>query len=213
MAAALKPEVRSIFVTPVCTHYLPVAQQANAQLRPLILERMQAGDPVPMRGLGWRSRSDFESWGGLHAQTLFRVLRELANGLTATRAGGRVDLEWRISASAAVRQNGEHGEISTRPGGFWSGVYYIDDGYAKSDDEALGGELILSDPRGPAPAMVAPELCFRMTGGLTAGMSETIRPKSGMIVLFPSWLPCGEKRYEGANHRIAVEFDLASPAA
>jgi hypothetical protein len=66
MAATLKPEVRSIFVTPVCTHYLPVAQQANAQLRPLILERMQASEPTPLRGLGWRSRPDFDSWGGLH---------------------------------------------------------------------------------------------------------------------------------------------------
>jgi hypothetical protein len=52
-----------------------------------------------------------------------------------------------------------------------------------------------------------------MPGGLTAGMNETIRPKSGMIVLFPSWLPCGEKRYEGANHRITVELDLAPPSS
>jgi Putative 2OG-Fe(II) oxygenase len=213
MATALKPQVQSIFVTPVCTHFLAVAQEANAGWKPLILERMQAKESKPKHGLGWRSTLDFESWGGLHAQTLFRVLRELANNLTATRGGGRVELDWRISACAVVRQNGEHGEICTRPGGFWSGVYYVDDGYAKSDDVALGGELILSDPRGPAPAMVAPDLAFRVPGGLTAGLNETIRPKSGMILLFPSWIPCGEKRYDGANHRITIEFDLAPPVS
>lgn len=60
--------------------------------------------------------------------------------------------------------------------------------------------------------MVAPDLCFRMHGGLTTGMSETVRPKSGMIILFPSPLPCDEKRYVGAHHLIVIEFDLAPPA-
>lgn len=211
MAAPTKPQIRSAFPTPICTHYLPVAPETNAELKPLILERMQGGQPPPEAGLGWRSAPDFESWGGSRVQTLFRVLRELANMLTATRAGGRVDFEWRIAASAAVRSKGEHADIRARPGGFWSALYYVDDGYAKSDDVALGGEIILSDPRGIAPAMVAPELALRIPGGLTAGMSETIRPQSGMIVLFPSWMPVGEKRYDGANHRIAIEADLLPP--
>ena len=200
MAAPTKPQIRSAFPTPICTHYLPVAPETNAELKPLILERMQGGQPPPEAGLGWRSAPDFESWG-----------RELANMLTATRAGGRVDFDWRIAASAAVRSKGEHADIRARPGGFWSALYYVDDGYAKSDDAALGGEVILADPRGIAPAMVAPELALRIPGGLTAGMSETIRPQSGMIVLFPSWMPVGEKRYDGANHRIAIEADLLPP--
>jgi len=206
--AVTKPQIRSMFATPVCLHFLPVAQEANADLRPLILERAQAGG---MNGQGWRSAADFESWGGVHAQTLLRVLRDLADSLTATRAGGRLTLDWKIACAAAVRQKGEYQERLARPGAFWSGVYYVDDGYHKSDDEALGGECELADPRGVLPAMLAPNLGFRMPGGLTAGHTEAIRPQSGMIILHPSWQPRGERRHDGPDPRITVEFDLGVP--
>jgi len=182
--AAGKPQIRSLFATPVSIHYLPVAQDVNAELRPLIVERAAPG----ARGQGWRSEPDFAQWSGDAAQTLFRVARDLADGLTATRTGGRVVLDWKIEASACLRQKGEYRESAARPGAVWSGVYYVDDGYAKSDDEGLGGECELGDPRGPLPAMVAPQFAYRIPGGLTAGASEIIRPQTGMIVLHPSWL-------------------------
>ena len=208
--AATKPQIRSMFATPVCVHFHPVAQEANAELRPLILEKAQ-NHQNNNHGEGWRSPPDFESWGGDQAQTLFRVLRDLADSLTATRAGGRVTFAWKITAAAAIRQKGEYQERTARPGAFWAGVYYVDDGYQKSDDEALGGECELADPRGVLPAMIAPHLGFRVTNGLTAGYTETIRPQSGMIILHPAWQPRGERRYAGNAQRITVEFELAVP--
>ncbi len=207
-----KPQTRSLFATPVCVHFFPVAAEVNADLRPLILDKAQGGGGASARGQGWRSAPDFESWGGGHAQTLFRVVRDLANSLTATRAGGRVTLEWSVQACAAMRQKGDYQEVTARPGAFWSGIYYVDDGYAKSDDAALGGECELADPRGALPAMVAPQLAFRVPGGLAAGQSEIIRPQSGMILLHPSWQARGERRYDGPAQRLAIEFDLAAPA-
>lgn len=207
---ATKPQIRSMFATPVCLHFHPVAQEANAELRPLILEKAPnlGGNN---HGEGWRSAADFESWGGGQAQTLFRVLRDLADSLTATRAGGRITLDWKITAAATIRQKGEYQERNARPGAFWAGVYYVDDGYQKSDDEALGGECELGDPRGVLPAMIAPQLGFRVPNGLTAGQMETIRPQSGMIILHPAWQPRGERRYDGNAQRITIEFDLAVP--
>lgn len=205
-----KPQIRSLFATPVCVHFLPVAAEVNADLRPIVLEKAQSA-PGP-RGQGWRSQHDFESWGGGHAQTLFRVVRDLANSLTSTRTGARVTLDWSIQSCAAVRQKGDYQEMSARPGAFWSGIYYVDDGYAKSDDEALGGECELTDPRGALPAMVAPGLAYRVPGGLAAGASEIIRPQSGMIVLHPSWQPRGERRYDGPAQRVSIEFDLLQPS-
>lgn len=205
-----KPQTRSLFATPVCVHFLPVAAEVNADLRPLILEKAQGASGA--RGQGWRSGSDFESWGGAHLQTLFRVLRDLANSLTATRSGGRLTLDWSVTAWAAMRQKGDTQDMAARPGAFWSGIYYVDDGYQKSDDEALGGECELADPRGALPAMVAPNLAYRVPGGLAAGQSELIRPQSGMILLHPSWQPRGERRYDGAAQRLAIEFDLSAPA-
>ncbi len=209
--AASKPQIRSMFATPVCVHFHPVAQEANLELRPLILEKAQNLAANNNHGQGWRSPADFESWGGAQAQTLFRILRDLADSLTATRAGARLTLDWKIAAAATIRQKGEYQERAARPGAFWAGVYYVDDGYQKSDDEALGGECELADPRGVLPAMVAPSLGFRVPNGLTAGQTETIRPQSGMIILHPAWQPRGERRYDGNAQRIAVEFDLAVP--
>ena len=205
--ATPKPQIKSTFATPSCIHFLPVANEVNVDLRALATQRFAVATGVK-GGEGWHSDSDLESWGGNAAQTLFRVLRELADAMTATRAGGRVSVDWKITACATVRQKGEYGAMAARPGAFWSGVYFIDDGYNKSDDVALGGEVELADPRGALPAMVAPQLAFRIPGGGSAGQTETIRPSSGMIVLHPSWQPRGERRYDGEGQRITIEFDL-----
>ena len=206
-----KPQIRSLFPTPVCVHFLPVAQEANAELRPLVLAKMEEDGAQSVRGQGWRSAPDFEEWGGSHVQTLFRVARELADSVTATRGGGRVSLDWTVRATASVRQKGDYLEMAARPGAVWSGVYFVDDGYAKSDDEALGGECELADPRGALPAMVAPQYAFRIPGGASAGQSETIRPATGMILLYPSWQPRGERLFEGGAQRVSIEFDLSLP--
>ncbi len=205
--AASKPQIRSLFATPVAIHFLPVAQDVNAALRPLILERAQPGT----RGQGWRSANDLMSWAGDPAETVLRVARDLADSLTSTRTGTRVHLEWKAEATASVRQPGEYRESDARPGAFWSGIYYVDDGYAKSDDATLGGECELADPRGPLPAMVAPQYGFRIPGGQSAGHTEIIRPQSGMIVLHPSWLMRGERRHDGEQSRVTIEFDLTPP--
>ncbi len=209
--ATQKPQIRNMFATPVCVHFLPVAQEVNAELRALVLERVVPGTSGEPPGQGWLSAPDFESWGSTPAQTLFRMLKELADGLTSTRSGARVTFEWNITACATVRQKGDHIGLAARPGAMWSGTYFVDDGYAKSDDETLGGEVELADPRGALPAMVAPHLAFRIPGGATAGYSEFIRPQSGMIVLHPSWQARGERRFEGASQRVAIDFDLLPP--
>ena len=111
-----------------------------------------------------------------------------------------------------MRQKGDYLETTARPGAVWSGVYFVDDGYAKSDDQALGGECEFADPRGALPAMVAPQYAFRIPGGATAGMSEVIRPATGMILVHPSWQPRGERLFDGTAQRITIEFDLTPPA-
>lgn len=204
--ATPKPQIRNMFATPVCVHFLPIAPETNAELRPLIAERAGGASAH-----GWRSGADFDEWGAGPSQTLFRVVRELADSLTSTRAGARISLDWKIAGAAAMRQKGDYVPMAARPGAFWSGIYFVDDGYAKSDDEALAGEVELGDPRGVLPAMVAPHLAYRIPGGIAAGAAELIRPQAGMIILHPSWLPRGERRFEGSVQRVTVEFDLMVP--
>src|ERR1700759_1168745 len=205
--ATPKPQIKSTFATPLCTHFLPVANEVNVDLRALATQRFAVATNM-LQGEGWRSDNDMESWGGNATQTLFRVLRELADGLTATRGSGRVSLDWKIAANASVMQKGDYRAMAARPGALWSGLYVVDDGYNKSDDENLGGEIELADPRGALPAMIAPQFAFRIPNGGSAGQTETIRPTAGMIIMHPSWQLRGERRYDGDSQRVTIEFDL-----
>ena len=91
-------------------------------------------------------------------------------------------------------------------------MYFVDDGYAKSDDEVSAASASSLDPRGvPAGDTSRRNLGFRIPGGTTAGMSEIIRPQNGMIVMYPGWMTRGERRFEGAGQRVTIEFELALP--
>lgn len=207
--SASKPQVRSLFATPLCTHFIPIAHDVNSDLRPLVITRVE--NESPSRGQGRYIREDFREWGNHHAQTLATVVSDLADSLTATRGGQRVKTEWKIASRACLRIKGDYQEMTARPGSFWSGLYFVDDGFANSDDDALGGHVEFGDPRGSLPAMAAPQLSFRMPGGQNAGYSEIVRPQTGMILLHPSWLPRGQRRYDGDGQRITIEFNLAVP--
>jgi hypothetical protein len=57
--------------------------------------------------------------------------------------------------------------------------------------------------------MYAPLLAFAMPGGQSAGASELIFPKSGQLVLFPSWLAHAVRPYEGGRERISIAFNFS----
>ncbi|MGE5150505.1 MAG: putative 2OG-Fe(II) oxygenase [Rhodospirillaceae bacterium] len=54
--------------------------------------------------------------------------------------------------------------------------------------------------------MNAPHL--RMTGNLSAGSTERIRPKAGRLVMFPSWVFHQVRPYHGGAERISIAFNL-----
>ena len=64
------------------------------------------------------------------------------------------------------------------------------------------------DPRGPAPMMHAPSLKFAGDDGLTAGSAQTIRPKPGLLFIFPSFLMHGVRPYRGNGLRISVAINF-----
>jgi uncharacterized protein (TIGR02466 family) len=45
-------------------------------------------------------------------------------------------------------------------------------------------------------------------GGQSAGASELIHPRSGQLVLFPSWLLHAVRPYRGDRERISVAFNF-----
>ncbi len=205
----INAEIRSYFATPVVVATLPDAEALNLELGRIILEREQKEAGVQHSNLGgWQSSWDFEAWGGAAAKRLLDAARELATRMTSDRAGRPVRLAWRCNAWANVNRRGHGNEFHTHPGAYWSGTYYVDDG-GIAEDHALGGEFEIQDPRGVAPAMYAPHLGFAMPGGQSAGASELIFPKSGQLILFPSWLQHAVRPYQGDRLRISVAFNFS----
>jgi uncharacterized protein (TIGR02466 family) len=206
--ARMQAEIRSYFATPVVIATLPDAAELNAELRRIILEHEREHQSVHHSNLGgWQSSWDFETWGGPAAKRLLDGARELATRLTSDRTGKAVRIAWTTNAWANVNRRNHGNEFHTHPGAYWSGTYYVDDG-GIGDDPALGGEFEMQDPRGVAPAMYAPRLGFAVPGGQSAGASELIHPRSGQMVLFPSWLLHAVRPYHGDRERISVAFNF-----
>lgn len=205
---ALEIAVRGLFATPVAAIALPEPKARNARLRGLILERRrQCASIQSSNAGGWHSERDLADWGGPDAKEILTLAQSAATRLTADRFGRAVKPNWVLQAWANANGPGDGNIAHYHAGSFWSGTYYVGDGGCGSDP-ALGGEFEMIDPRGPAPAMYAPILRFAGEDGLSAGSGETIRPKPGLLFLFPSWLCHQVRPYRGGALRISIAFNL-----
>ncbi len=205
-------EVRSVFPTPVVIARPPMGAADNRRLAETILARAATDAGVTHSNMsGWQSADDFPKWGGQEGEKVIAFARALADRLTGNRAGNRVGIDWFVNAWANVNRAGHANQVHAHPGCLWSGCYYVDDGGAGADPEA-GGAFEIMDPRGLAPAMYAPELAPALAGCQSMGGSELIVPETGMMLLFPAWLPHGVRPYRGTGTRISVAFNFALPA-
>jgi len=200
--------MRHLFPTPIVTAMLQHGAAINAELRESILAREAQGPGQQHSNLGgWQSEPDFHVWSGTAGERVLHAAVELANQHTVDRQGNSVRLTWNIGCWANVNRRSHGNEFHTHPGAFWSGVYYVEDG-GTSRSPDLGGEFEIQDPRGVAPVMYAPLLTVSGPAGPSMGASEMLRPRSGMMVLFPSWLQHGVRPYLGDSIRISVAFNL-----
>jgi len=198
-----------LFPTPIASMLMPEHERINAALEARILEREQAVESTQHSNWGgWQSEWDFPDWCGPEGQQVLGAAQKIATQMTVDRAGRPVPgLAWEMNAWANVNRQGQGNEFHTHPGAFWSATYYVRDGGIGADP-GLGGEFEMQDPRGIAPAMLAPLLAFRSQGGLSVGVSETVSPRAGMLIMFPSWLSHGVRPYLGDDIRISVALNL-----
>jgi len=209
--AAREPraDVKLMFPTPVALLPLPALHRQNEMLKQAILARAASHPSIQASNHGgWQSDWKMQDWAGPALTGLLDVARTLTNGLTRDRQDREVKVEWKANAWANVNGPGDANEFHVHPGAFWSGVYVVDDAGCGADP-SLGGELELLDPRGAGPAMYAPLLAFAGPGGRAVGASEIIRPKTGLLALFPAWLYHQVRPYRGKGKRISIAFNLS----
>jgi uncharacterized protein (TIGR02466 family) len=201
--------VRGLFATPVAALELPDATTRNAELAAIILKRREETPSVQASNAGgWHSDREIAQWGGGHVSHILQLAKEVANHLTADRHGNAVRPPWDVMAWANVNGPGDANICHYHPGAFWSGTYYVADGGCATD-HSLGGEFEMLDPRGAGPGMYAPTLKFSGEDGQSVGAAETIRPRPGLLFLFPSWLFHQVRPYRGDGLRISIAFNLS----
>jgi uncharacterized protein (TIGR02466 family) len=206
--ARIEIAVKGLFATPVAAVELPGAARLNAELQQIILQRRSETASVQASNAGgWHSDRDILTWGGTAMAAIIDVAKNVATQMTADRHGKPVRPAWTTNAWANVNGPGDGNICHYHTGAYWSGTYYVADGGC-ADDPSLGGEFEMLDPRGPGPGMYAPHLKFAGEDGTAVGSGETIRPRPGLMVLFPSWLFHQVRPYRGTGLRISIAFNL-----
>ena len=201
--------VRGLFATPVAAVEVPRAEEINAALSALILKRREEHPSVQASNAGgWHSDRDILDWAAPWAGRIVDLAKGVAGQMTADRRGKTVQPAWAVQAWANVNTAGHANVCHYHPGSFWSGTYYVADGGCASD-HGLGGEFEMLDPRGPGPGMYAPALKFAGEDGASVGGAEIIRPKPGLLIVFPSWLMHQVRPYRGTGTRISIAFNLS----
>jgi len=192
----------AIFSTPLFTHAWDGDHELNAVLRERILDHMarQRGVAKSNRG-GWHSEIGELEFCDAPGRRLVARMRAL--GDEATRRVLAADqqresaMRWSVTAWANVNRQGDFNAVHVHPGSTWSGTYYVDAGEPVDADN--GTSLQLFDPCQGRSTLYPP----------LGPASVYIRPKPGLMVLFPSYVPHMVFPHDGAGARISVAFNLS----
>ena len=195
----MKAQILRLFPTPVLVHEVEEAEELNGELEQLILDRRSKDQGLRLsnRG-GWQSNRDFPQWAGDPGQRIVQLALELANE-HSVRPDGKGPPGWVADVWANVSESGHFNMPHVHGGSFWSGVYYVRAG------EGEGGQLILHDPRMPGLRMHAPGVHFK---GMGAELKAEVRPRAGLMVLFPAWLSHSVEPWSGEGHRISIAMNI-----
>lgn len=160
---------------------------------------------------GWHSGTDMLEWGGEAARALvFKAMTMADDACVDIKSPEESRFGWLPQMWANVSTKGNANQYHAHPGSYWSAVAYVDDGYEGESDPAQGGELQLLDPRSPMVQMAAPDLRLKAEDGGAQLHEISVRPQTGMIVLFPSWLQHAVRPFYGEGTRISVAINLTA---
>lgn len=198
-----------LFATPIILSDVPDHDALDDDLADAIRTQQQGSQGVDRSNLGgWHSTPDMTDWGGEPARRLAEFAAgEVSPHMVDIAAAGKRQFDWGIDMWANVNAPGDANQLHCHPGAFWSGVYYVDAGGA--DREGNGGELVLEDPRYPMAYSTVPDLVLRAADKKAMRSQHAIRPATGRLVLFPSWLRHSVRPHRGDRARISVALNLS----
>ncbi len=181
-----------LFPTRVVTFAIQAAP-LDAAIRELVLARSRTVPSVP-RGerLGWQSGNDFFHWTP-ETRALGKLVADAVMGAHETEIAEISLFGW-----ANLFTRGVYFNPHTHADSAWSGVYYVDAGDSGPD---AGGVLMLGDPRAGAGMVIGASNRF------DSASTVEIAPRTGELLIFPSWLVHWVTPYQSDAPRISVSFN------
>ncbi len=208
------PRFISLFETPLIVTDLPDLMAEKTTLLRLIRARKTTHAGVRKSNwLGWQSEPDMLDWGGEAVRALAGHFLGICNKFTATPSVNSSPFIWGLDIWANVSGLNAANEAHMHPGAVWSGVYYVETGSDAGEAADVGGDLVLYDPRMPAPRTLPFDLRYRNGNGEGYQSHHEIRPQEGRLVVFPPWLLHSVRPYLGTGERVSIALNaMARPA-
>ena len=203
-------ETRHLFPTPFVIDRLQSVEGVKTLRDAILAEKERDTKGVQISNIGgWHSNTKMLGWGGEAAKALaYKAMTMADDAMVNIGAKQGREYGWVPEMWANVSRKGNANQYHTHPGAYWSAVAYIDDGYEGSSDPALGGELQLLDPRMPMIRMAAVDFRLKDQQGNAQNAEPKMRPTTGLIVMFPSWLQHSVRAFHGEGTRISVAINL-----
>jgi uncharacterized protein (TIGR02466 family) len=200
----------ALFPTPLFVYDVGNVADLNRELGERLRAEAQASPGVRRANVGgWHSPPDL----ALRPDPCYRAIIKIIVdhvGATHSKVVAAKDHApsppWQFAAQAwaMVMRNGDYTIAHDHGEAHWSTTYYVDAGDADLERTPDSGAFAVLDPRRSG----------RPIPGLESGATFTIRPRTGMLVVFPGWLQHYVHPYRGTRPRIAIPCNVTmSPMA
>lgn len=208
IASAQRFELTHGYSVPFLKYTVPDSGRLNAELRRVILEKMeQTPGVVKTNRRGWHSPIDLAEWPEPCVQEFVGRLREAVREMVRLNYPAATDAHlegWELTAWANVSERGafnaphSHGSNGTA----WASFYYVEPGLAF--DGKVSGLTKFQDCSG-LPKDISSDLD-------PYSREIAIIPAAGLMVLFPATLTHYVDPYLGSARRITIACNFKHPA-
>jgi uncharacterized protein (TIGR02466 family) len=193
-----------IFSTPLFI-FEKVDLGLDADLKKQLLDEREKSPGLTRHNVGgWQSRPDLSQRPDLCYQGLMQAVvdRLSASIIMLAEEADLVapePLRYDVHAWATVMRDGDYMIPHDHSDAHWSIVYYVDAGDTDLAAHPESGGLTLVDPRRAGRPMPGIDLF---------PARFLVKPRTGMLVIFPAWLQHYVHAYRGQRPRIAISANL-----
>lgn len=194
-----------LFTTPVLVFRVPSMDEINRELTERLIAESESTPGFQRSNVGgWHSRPNLSQ----RSDSCYRTLMEqivrhvrITFDEVAQATGVETTMRFRfaVHAWAMVMRDGDYTILHDHAESHWSTAYYADAGDADPDQFPSSGLLAFVDPRRGGSMIPGVDL-FPST--------FTVRPQTGMLVVFPGWLQHYVHAYRGQRPRICISANL-----